>query len=454
MTCINPAPISLHLVKMAGSPDSSSFILYLDDVGEEVEIEASVSLEGDSCSITTKSKKSAKRTGRKRKQVPAEAEGSTTSKRKRKVLSKKEKARVMLSLCDVDIGSVLAHVKATIESEKHIEGDLARLDFWKCLEKSEALMKQIMISLMDAFANLYKICDKGKDKYMNFQLEWHRHCSAFLLPSGKDISDVDYDLQKYSRLQQRWLGFCEGKAVNTDVRCSIMISLCDAVYKYFLKLVSSVQQSLLDESPNESTVIEPDTNSVYYRFCGAAIAEMLHGRYSKRQNCTPSSKLSVNGEIQVLKCIQCVNKDHIPQELKYRDNGHMYFPAVEFLPFLRALDQSVMENANVASFKKYGAHFIEVAATQVHSNQELLKQFVAIISGMMSERQLNVEQYQREIQSVYKELSRKLCHTRLAEFVSVTQQVAAAEQGKTTLAGQNLRDQLLCFHVNTKSQLK
>lgn len=93
--------------------------------------------------------------------------------------------------------------------------------------------------------------------------------------------------------------------------------------------------TLLDESTNE----EPDTNSVYYKFCGAAIAEMLHGRYSKRRNCV-ASKASINQEIQVL---QCVNKEHIPQVLKYRVRGYMYFPAVEFLPFLRALDQSVME---------------------------------------------------------------------------------------------------------------
>ena len=51
------------------------------------------------------------------------------------------------------------------------------------------------------------------------------------------------------------------------------------------------------------------------------------------------------------------------------------------------------------------------------------------------------------------ELSRKLCHTRLAEFISATQQNLAAAQGKSTLAGQNLRDELLASHVKTKSLL-
>ncbi len=59
------------------------------------------------------------------------------------------------------------------------------------------------------------------------------------------------------------------------------------------------------------------------------------------------------------------------------------------------------------------------------------------------------------IKVVYKELCRKLCHTRLGEYkdeyISATQQNLAALKGKSTLAGQNLRDELLTSHVNTKS---
>ena len=155
-----------------------------------------------------------------------EAEGGT--KRKRRVLNKTEKTKIMLSLC------VLLRLKNTWKKF------LVECNFGM-LWKSESLMKEIMLSLTNTFASLYKSCDKGKCKYLNFQLEWHRYCSVFLLPPGKDVSDVDYDVQKHSelaRLQQRWIGFCEGKSVDSDIRCSVMISLCNAVYKYFLNLVS------------------------------------------------------------------------------------------------------------------------------------------------------------------------------------------------------------------------
>lgn len=39
-----------------------------------------------------------------------------------------------------------------------------------------------------------------------------------------------------------------------------------------------------------------------------------------------------------VKGFQCTDKSHIPEELKYRDRGFMYFPSSAMLPFLRALD--------------------------------------------------------------------------------------------------------------------
>lgn len=77
------------------SGSESPFNLYLDDVGDEVEIGED---EEESCTNMLQTKATAG-PGRKRK----EADGGT--KRKRKMLNTKEKARVMLLLCDVDISA-------------------------------------------------------------------------------------------------------------------------------------------------------------------------------------------------------------------------------------------------------------------------------------------------------------------------------------------------------------
>ena len=100
-------------------------------------------------------------------------------KRKRKMLNKEEKSRVMLFICDVNLDDVLSYVK---EAERHITENSARTEFWTCLQSSQQMVTELLRTLASLFATLYKSCDKGKDKYMTFQLEWHQRCSVFLLP--------------------------------------------------------------------------------------------------------------------------------------------------------------------------------------------------------------------------------------------------------------------------------
>lgn len=108
------------------------------------------------------------------------------SKRKRKMLNKDEKAKIMLSICDLNMEDVLAFVSESLGKENHITENSAKKDFWASLQSSG---KQVVLNLLQTltslFATLYKSCDKGKDKYMKFQLEWHQNCSVFLLPPGK-----------------------------------------------------------------------------------------------------------------------------------------------------------------------------------------------------------------------------------------------------------------------------
>ena len=289
-------------------------------------------------------------------------------------------------------------------------------------------MTELLRTLASLLASLYKSCDKGKDKYMKFQLEWHQCCSVFLLPPDKCLTDVGVNPEKnvdLAHLQQRWIGYYEGKSVEKDVRDAIIVSVCSAVYNYFLKRVTKVQH------------VSQDIESIYYRFCGAALANMLHTRYDKRRSCKQEQKEGVEHEILVLKCIQCTDKSHIPEELKYRDWGFMYFPSIEFLSFLRGLDSCVMESAHESTFKKYGPEMTEVAVKQLEATQELQQQFKSLITSCLLQKDasIDVSKFDCAIKLIYKELNRKLCHTRLGEFISATQQKLAASQGKSTLAG-------------------
>lgn len=168
---------------------------------------------------------------------------------------------------------ILVHVKATVETEKHIEEDPDRLDFGTVWKNLRLWWK--------------KSCSPWRVHLLIYTKVVTRASTSTWIFSWSGTATVVFF---YYHIYLMWTmmfsnsltlpGCSTGGLVGSDIRCSVMISLCNAVYKYFLNLVSSMQQSLLD-STSKSTNSEHDSDSVYYRFCGAAIAEMLHGRYSK-----------------------------------------------------------------------------------------------------------------------------------------------------------------------------
>ena len=76
--------------------------------------------------------------------------------------------------------------------------------------------------------------------------------------------------------------------------------------------------------------------------------------------------------------------------------------------------------------------------------------FVAAISKIARD----VDETDEALISVYREFSRKICNTRLNEFINVQKQLSVMKSGKASLSGQNLRDTLLTPHVNMKTRSK
>ena len=64
------------------------------------------------------------------------------------------------------------------------------------LMQNEILSMELVNHHITTFVDLYNQCSIGKEKYLRFQLDWHKHCSIFLLP--KDV-DVEVVLPKHSQ---------------------------------------------------------------------------------------------------------------------------------------------------------------------------------------------------------------------------------------------------------------
>lgn len=92
---------------------------------------------------------------------------------------------------------------------------------------------------------------------------------------------------------------------------------------------------------------------------------------------------------------------------------------------------------------------LQVTHQELQRNAELKSLFTAYFLS-----QLPCFQFisSAAVENVYLELTRKLCNTRIQEFLDSTKQMESAKAGKGTLKGQNLRDNLLSKHVNLKSK--
>jgi len=189
-------------------------------------------------------------------------------------------------------------------------------------------------------------------------------------------------------------------------------------------------------------------------FGGAAIASMLHSRYARIKDCALSHKQKLSIEISVLQKIsvhQKEDKSDVPGYLKYRDNGFMYFPCIELIPFLKAIDVSTKDNCNDANFKNHGSELLKTLSDAVVRNSSLRSLFLTTVVNKITElKDANLACFE----SLFQELTRKVCHTRVQEYLDSFKQKTAASKGSGTLAGQNLRDSLLSNHVNLKSKIQ
>ena len=163
----------------------------------------------------------------------------------------------------------------------------------------------VVALLQNAFVEVYKACDKGKDKFLRFQLEWYSRCSFTLLVEVE--SDTCCVLKSWKKYRDQ-LG--------------VPVSVWNPVIVYDF-MMKTLAEKLQTEPPATCTRIDlPDEpEEVYYRFCGAALASMLHTRYEKVKS-APGKYTSTYTEINILKAIECQDKSVIPANLLYRDRGH------------------------------------------------------------------------------------------------------------------------------------
>ena len=335
--------------------------------------------------------------------------------------------------------SVRKAVVSNVSSEHHVHIFKDREHLWESLQSAK-MFPSLLEQLVILFVRIYTSCQTGKDKYSRFQVEWHKQCSSMLQDQCQQ--------EELLKIHQQWLSYCTDCGVTRDVSNPVMVAVCSAVFNYLMHKINQQQKEKITKLNPHVPQPEQD-KGVYYRFGGAALSTMLHQRYNKlTPDIESDCREIVQNEISILKAIQCTNKSHVPEYLQYRDMGYMYFPAARYIPFIMHVDQCVLEHANEQSLQEHGATLVAVVTKHLRQNNDLEEEFTTLLAEVYLDYVRNKE----VVHKIYLEFTRKLCNTRIQEFLDVYRQLAAKkEDGKHTLSGQNLRDKLLTYHTNSKS---
>ena len=309
-------------------------------------------------------------------------------------------------------------------------------------------------SLQLTFAKIYQDCSRLKEKHLIFQVKWHQQCSILIVKGAPELSKMnvhpeDDNFTSQIMIRQQWVTFYQSCGVNHEVAKIFMLIFTSEMYN---KLLQYCHTQLQQASPdNAAAVVNDDPVDVYYRFGGATLASMLHLRYKAIRTCPNEQKEKISNEIHVLQALNTSDKAMIPQYLKYQDNGFMYFPCDELLPFLKTLDTTVKAVCNEREFQRQGQKLIQETVKLVNSKSQLKEQFKEILL-----KRLNAEDDNKLLvmTDLFNEFVRKLTNTRIQEFLDSHKVTNAMKQGTASISGQNLRDFLLTQHVNLKSKSK
>lgn len=293
-------------------------------------------------------------------------------KRKKKSLNKRQKQQILGAVKQLDETQVSENISAIIMKQLHMQVYPERAQFFQLVTTTH---KDVFIAtcrhLMQLFCDTYSDCDKGKEKYIQFQVKWHKNSSRFLLDhTSSDVcnssEDIDTTITESNDPQYTWRKI--SSSVSRETRNAVMLAIISAIYDHHLSFIfetyhsskctdSAVSNHISDVAASE----EPD--DVYFRFGGGALASMFQTRYKQMKSSkSHKAKEKISQELSVLKWMQMEIQDKgtLPESLKYRDQGYMYFPHRSLLPFIKKLDETVCKSANSDSFKRLGSKLIEV----------------------------------------------------------------------------------------------
>ena len=190
------------------------------------------------------------------------------------------------------------------------------------------------------------------------------------------------------------------------------------------------------EEETGTTFIE--SNVSLYRYGGFA----LHSLLQKYKRATGKASSSDTEVVQLLEqlVIKPEQFSSLPSGIHYLNQGGLVIMNPCMLPYLRALIERVSSLVNEEQCREFGKHMIDAACTEIEKDKKVASTFLESIkhAGIDSSSSFVYPK-------IYNELSKKMFHARVNEFMTAAVEVELDRSGKAVKVDQCLRDQLKTF---------
>jgi len=204
--------------------------------------------------------------------------------RQRKTLNKTEKLNVTERVKTCSSGTLCIVVMTKLGQQLPVNASEKLKEF--CISLPVSSMQFFADQLKKQFVKIYSECATMADKYLKFQLQWHQHCSYYLVEYNRELSLIgihpdDPIAVDVVSIRSKWHCIVKQYFLTKNDAKIFLILFCGCVYDELLRACHSA----IEVNQTTTQFCSEDSDDVYYRFGGAAISSMLHSRYKQIKSC-------------------------------------------------------------------------------------------------------------------------------------------------------------------------
>ncbi|XP_044169420.1 uncharacterized protein LOC122953555, partial [Acropora millepora] len=307
------------------------------------------------------------------------------------------------------------------------------------------VLNEITDEFVDEFIGVIRYVFHTKvtatDKKAALSHEWSKKLRSFLS----------------NEMFEMWQKFCEGLSTKCKMvishadRIAVLSGIHEAIYD-FTHALSHERVIDLPSKANTGDGLSIEDRTILHRFGGATLCRMIKLRENTIKGRKGTIKVTdrhreeLENELEVLYAIKMNDKSWLPLDLKeHLDEGGLHFLKEDFIPFVQFADNCTRRLTTERRFRRSLSSFLKFIFSSVNENTD-----ISLFKSAL--KAVGVTTESDAVRSVYEQLLRKICRTRVKVFLQAMKERDLQKQKKVADVDVSLRDKLKGFVVRSKRQ--